>query len=67
MGLSALADLRCEGEIARGELMRYLAEAAWYPTALLPSQSVQWEALDDHSATAPWSMALSADHAGHLR
>jgi hypothetical protein len=25
------------GEIARGEFMRFFAEAAWYPTALLPS------------------------------
>ena len=52
MGLYALADLRGEGEIARGELIRYFAEAAWYPTALLPSQGVQWEPVDDHSATA---------------
>ena len=52
MGLYALADLQGEGEIARGELMRYLGEAAWYPTALLPSQGVQWEPVDDRSATA---------------
>jgi hypothetical protein len=32
--------------------MRFLAEAAWYPTALLPSQGVCWEAVDDHSAHA---------------
>lgn len=52
LGLYALADLRGEGEIARGELMRYFAEAAWYPTALLPSQGVRWDAVDDHSAQA---------------
>jgi hypothetical protein len=32
--------------------MRFLAEAAWYPTALLPSQGVQWEDVDDSSAEA---------------
>jgi hypothetical protein len=52
MGLYALADVRGEGEIARGELMRYFAEAAWYPTALLPSQGVRWEAIDEHAANA---------------
>lgn len=39
-------------DIARDELMRYLAESVWYPTALLPSQGVRWTALDDHSAQA---------------
>jgi hypothetical protein len=32
--------------------MRFFAEAAWYPTALLPSQGVRWEAGDDRSAHA---------------
>jgi len=32
--------------------MRFFAEAAWYPTALLPSQGVRWQAVDDHSAKA---------------
>lgn len=52
LGLFSLIDLRGEGELARGELMRFLAEAAWYPTALLPSQGVRWEAVDNHSARA---------------
>lgn len=51
-GLLTMADIRGEGEIARGEFMRYFAEAAWYPTALLPSQGVRWEAVDEHSAHA---------------
>ena len=51
-GLFPVANLRDTGELAKGELMRYLAEAAWYPTALLPSQGVRWEAVDDHSARA---------------
>jgi hypothetical protein len=51
-GLVTMADLRGGGDIARGEFMRWFAEAAWYPTALLPSQGVRWEAVDDRSANA---------------
>ncbi len=50
LGLITLVDMRGTGEVARGELMRFFAEAAWYPTALLPSQGVRWEALDERSA-----------------
>lgn len=32
--------------------MRFFAEAAWYPTALLPSQGVRWDAVDEKSAKA---------------
>ncbi|NPU85712.1 MAG: hypothetical protein HPY65_14645 [Syntrophaceae bacterium] len=38
--------------IAVGALQRYLAEAAWFPTALLPSQGVSWTAIDASSARA---------------
>jgi hypothetical protein len=51
-GLVSLANLRGTPRMAQGELMRFLAEAAWYPTALLPSQGVQWKAIDDFSAEA---------------
>ncbi len=51
-GLISLTDLRGTGEVAQGELLRYFAEAAWYPTALLPSQGVRWEAVDEQSARA---------------
>jgi hypothetical protein len=49
-GLVPLADLRGTQAIAQGELMRFFAESAWYPTALLPSQGVQWKAVDHRSA-----------------
>jgi len=49
-GLFSVANLRDSGELAKGELMRYLAEMAWYPTAFLPSQGVRWDAVDDQSA-----------------
>ena len=52
LGLFTVADVSGDGEIARGEFMRFFAEAAWYPTALLPSQGVRWEAVDDRSANA---------------
>ena len=32
--------------------MRFFAEGAWYPTALLPSQGVVWEVIDDTHAGA---------------
>jgi hypothetical protein len=52
LGLFTVADMRSTGEVAEGELMRCFAEAAWYPTALLPSQGVRWEAVGDRSAFA---------------
>jgi len=52
LGLVPVVDMRGTGEVAKGELMRFFAEAAWYPTALLPSQGVRWEAVDDRSARA---------------
>ena len=52
LGLFTVADVHGGGEMARGEFMRYVAEAAWYPTALLPSQGVRWEAVGDACANA---------------
>lgn len=56
MGLVSLTDMRGtspepEG-VAHGEFLRWFAETAWYPTALLPSQGVRWSAVDEHSARA---------------
>jgi hypothetical protein len=55
MGLWAV--LRAEGgpEISAAALQRYLAEAAWMPTALLPSAGVVWSPLDDFNARATLS------------
>lgn len=52
LGLFSLTNQHGTGEIARGELMRYMMEAAWYPTALLPSQGTKWVAIDGASADA---------------
>lgn len=39
-------------DIATGSLMRYLAEAVWFPTALLPTEGVEWTAVDSTTARA---------------
>jgi len=39
-------------EAASASLVRYLAEAAWLPTALLPSENLTWAPIDDRSARA---------------
>jgi len=74
LGLFTVANVQGGSEAARGELMRYFAEMAWYPTAFLPSQGVRWEAVDDRSATAtlvdgPVSLTLlfRFDEAGLMR
>jgi hypothetical protein len=52
LGLASVADLRGGGPLAEGELMRFLAEATWYPTVFLPGRGVEWKAVDDRSALA---------------
>lgn len=52
LGLVTVVDLRGTPDINAGELMRFLAEAPWYPTALLPGQGVRWAPVDDRSARA---------------
>ncbi|MGQ4650609.1 DUF6920 family protein [Lyngbya aestuarii] len=52
LGLFTLANMPNTPELNQGELLRFFAEALWYPTALLPSQGVRWEAIDDNSARA---------------
>ena len=39
-------------ELNSGALYRYLAEAVWHPTALLPEAGVKWEAVDESKAIA---------------
>jgi hypothetical protein len=35
-----------------GALHRFLAEAVWSPTALLPSETLRWSPVDDNTASA---------------
>jgi hypothetical protein len=63
-GIVKVAESHGTADIARGELLRYLAEAVWFPTALLPSAGVTWTPIDDDSATATLSdgvMTVSLD------
>jgi len=57
LGLFPLVHVEGTPEIAAGALHRYLAEAAWLPTALLPSAGVAWSPLDETSARATLSVA----------
>ncbi len=39
-------------ELNSGALYRYLAEAVWHPTALLPQSGIIWESVDEKKAIA---------------
>lgn len=52
MGLVTVAESVGTPGITSAALQRYLAEAVWLPTALLPSQGVAWTAIDDRRARA---------------
>ena len=52
LGLIPVMDKAGTPEMARASLQRYLAEATWVPTALLPSERVVWTAIDDTRALA---------------
>lgn len=51
-GVLTLVKMRDSRDLAQGELMRFLAEAVWYPTVLLSGKGVRWEAVDGRSARA---------------
>lgn len=51
-GVVPVVDQRGTPEMAAGSLLRYLAEAVWLPTALLPSGGVSWQAIDQSTARA---------------
>jgi len=51
-GLVAVVDEEDTPHLNSGALHRHFLESTWFPTALLPSQGVRWEAIDDHSARA---------------
>ena len=63
LGLLPLAEVAGTPEVSAGELMRFVAEAPWYPTALLPSQGVQWLPLDAAPRTRPLQRRRQPDRA----
>jgi hypothetical protein len=52
LGLVGVADSAGTEALAVAALQRYLAEAAWFPTALLPCQGTAWTALGADRALA---------------
>jgi hypothetical protein len=64
LGLFPVVDMRGTDDVAEDELMRFFAEAAWYPTALLQSQGVRWEAAGDRSA---YATLTEGDHTVRMR
>jgi hypothetical protein len=51
-GIVTLVNLHGTPETAAASLQRYLAEAVWLPTALLPSAELRWTPVDDDAARA---------------
>lgn len=49
-GVLTVMDAEPSPELDEGELLRYLAEAPLYPTALLPEMGVTWTPINDRSA-----------------
>jgi len=52
LGLYSVMNAPASSDLNAGALQRYLGEAMWFPTALLPSAGVTWETIDDRSARA---------------
>jgi hypothetical protein len=49
-GLVPIVRRRGTPEMAAASLQRFLAEAAWYPTVLLPGDTLSWSSIDDRRA-----------------
>lgn len=52
LSLVPIVNQHGKAELNAGALQRYLAEAVWLPTALLPSEGITWSAIDNNSALA---------------
>ena len=51
-GIVPIVNVSGGQELSSGALQRYLAEAVWFPTALLPSDRMQWSEIDAGKALA---------------
>lgn len=60
LGLYTMVDQQGAGAFAAAALQRYLGEAIWLPTALLPGPHLTWEAIDDRRARATLTAAGSS-------
>jgi hypothetical protein len=54
-GLFTVIDTAQTPQLSMAALQRHLGEAIWFPTALLPSQGVRWELIDNSSSRATLS------------
>jgi hypothetical protein len=52
LGLIPVVNVRDTPTVLASALLRYLGEAAWFPTALLPGHGVRWDAVDASTALA---------------
>jgi hypothetical protein len=50
--LLTVVDAADDRSLRAGALQRWLAEAAWLPTALLPGRGISWEPMDERHARA---------------
>ncbi len=50
-GFFSMARESGAGAIATGELMRFFAEAPWFPISLLPRHGVHWMPVDTNKRT----------------
>lgn len=55
LALMTVVDAADRSELDTAALQRYLAEAVWFPTALLPAAGVRWQSIDVRRATASLS------------
>lgn len=51
-GAIRIVNARDDASLREGALQRYLAEAVWLPPSLLPSERLQWTAMDESHARA---------------
>lgn len=59
LGIFPVVSVKGTSDIAAGALHRYLAEAVWFPTALLPTHGVAWTPVDDSTARATLNVAAT--------
>jgi hypothetical protein len=52
LAVRTVADASNSPALDAGSLMRYLGEAVWIPSRLLPGNGLTWEGVDDHQAIA---------------
>lgn len=73
LGIYSLVNQAGAPALNSGALLRYLGEAAWFPTRLLPGAGLSWEGIDDRAARATLtdadttvSLEFRFDEDGHL-